>query len=210
MVCPYYLKVEYNCIFCKVLGGFIYFKLCLFRKFLKKVQKNTIIVSVDGERVGKLMKRVCMLVVLFVVLFTGCSNNEVNSSEVAKNNTKAQFINNGYNIEVHIPEESSDIVFAVNSDGELDIDLSVDQSYDFERLLITDGEHYIRIKACDSGKFTLKGERLDIFKAIVKGNKDVTLKGRVSSYNYFTQNIASEDIKVVGLIIERIDKKVII
>ena len=156
------------------------------------------------------MKKNCIMLFLFIGLFTGCSNSEKNSSILVENKTKAQFINNGYNIEVHIPEEDSDVIFTLNGDKELKIDLSVEQSTEFERLLISDGEHYIRIKACGNGNFVLSGNRLDIFKEIVDGNKDVTLKARVSRYNYFIQNISSEDIKVVGLIIEKIDRKVII
>ncbi|GLI56553.1 hypothetical protein PM10SUCC1_20670 [Propionigenium maris DSM 9537] len=148
------------------------------------------------------MRKRYFILLLMSLLFTACSSSDKRSGEQEKLvRSNAVFISNGEVCQVTIPETEGEIVFKSLEEDRLLIDIALKVEGRIERLLIFDGEDVLRIRAVE-GEFVLAGEQLEKFKGMIEENKGISLKGRIESYNYFSQKLSKEDTEVINQIFE--------
>ncbi len=148
------------------------------------------------------MRKRYFILLLISLLFTACSSSDKRSGEQEKLvRSNAVFVSNGEVCQVTIPESESEIVFRSLEEDKLLIDISLKLDGSIERLLIFDGEEVLRIRAVE-GEFILVGKQLEKFKKMVEENKGISMKGRIGSYNYFSQKLSKEDTEVINQIFE--------
>ncbi len=148
------------------------------------------------------MRKNYFILLLVSLLFTACSSSDKRGSDQEKLvRSNAVFISNGEICQVTIPEAEGEIVFKSLQEGKLGIDIDLKVDEDIKRLLIFDGKNVLRVSAVE-GEFILAGEQLKKFKEMVGENQGISLKGRIESYNYFSQKLSKEDTEVIGQIFE--------
>ena len=148
------------------------------------------------------MRKRYFILLLVSLLFTACSSSDKRVSDQEKLvRSNAVFINNGEMCQVTIPEAEGEIVFKSLQENKLMIDIVLKADEDIKRLLIFDGKNVLRVSAI-KGEFILAGEQLKKFREMLKENQEISLKGRIESYNYFSQKLSKEDTEVIGQIFE--------
>ena len=131
-----------------------------------------------------------LAIILLALVMTACSNSTP---------SRTVFVNTEKFCKIIIEEEKSHITFKSIDEKNLAVDISLMEGKKVNRVILYDGENLIRTATRD-GRLLLKGEQLALFKNMLKKKKTIDIKGRIDTYNYFSQKLTAEDMEVIDRI----------